>query len=591
MIQHITHIFEGLETLVSEMWSGKIARATENSQVQLVQIYCAEANRAQISAITLAIKTILPSAVVVGATTVGEVAHGRLMTSQTIIGFTCFESSNVDVFATECSNGDEHNVGAELGQRISDNTTNAVGMLLLSTPLSIDASSLLQGIESTLGDFPVFGGGAGDYAAMKNSLVFTDADQFSKGAVAVVFSGDDLHIEANTYLGWRPLSRSMQVTEVGGLSVKRVDDEPAFEVYRRYLNLPADDQFFVNALEFPFLLERDGQLLARVPVAVDEHGALQFVADIREGEHFRIGYGDIDLVTEDAKQLHDVMVQFDPQVIFLYTCGCRRFLMQEDVDLETQPFEAVAPTFGFYTYGEFFGSSSLSLLNSTMVAIGLREGEKVQRDQRDTRQLPISSPDERDPYANKHARVVSKLLRFIDVVTSELEASMHEITKLSITDRLTQLVNRIRLDRVLDEQIEIANRYQTPFAIILLDVDHFKQVNDTHGHLVGDDVLVRLAQILMTNTRSVDVVGRWGGEEFLIIAPNTSIDEAAIFAEKLRLALAGTEFPVVGYKTGSFGVTGFVPGDNLGTLVARADAALYIAKKAGRNQVKVDQVT
>ena len=84
MIQHITHIFEGLETLVSEMSSGKIARATENFQVQLVQIYCAEANKAQISAITLAIKTLLPSAVVVGATTVGEVAHGRLMTSQTI---------------------------------------------------------------------------------------------------------------------------------------------------------------------------------------------------------------------------------------------------------------------------------------------------------------------------------------------------------------------------------------------------------------------------------------------------------------------------------------------------------------------------
>lgn len=591
MIQHITHIFDGLEALVSELSIGAIALAAVNSHAQLVQVYCAEAKKEQITAITVAIKKKLPSAVVVGATTVGEVAHGRLVTSQTIIGFTFFESSSVHVFASACSNGDEHNVGAGLGQRISDNTTNAVGMLLLSTPLSIDASSLLQGIESRLGDFPVFGGGAGDYAAMKNSLVFSDTDQFSKGVIAVVFSGDDLHIEANTYLGWRPLSRSMQVTEVDGLSVKRVDDEPAFEVYRRYLNLPADDQFFVNALEFPFLLERDGQLLARVPVAVDEHGALQFVADIREGEYFRIGYGDIDLVTEDAKQLHDVMVQFDPQVIFLYTCGCRRFLMQEDVDLETQPFESVAPTFGFYTYGEIFGSSSLSLLNSTMVAIGLREGEKVQRGQLEAVHLPITSPDERDPYANKHARVVSKLLRFIDVVTSELEASMHEITKLSITDSLTQLVNRIRLDRVLDEQIELANRYQTPFAIILLDVDHFKQVNDTYGHLVGDDVLVRLAQILMTNTRSVDVVGRWGGEEFLIIAPNTGIDEAANFAEKLRLVLAGTEFPVVGYKTGSFGVTAFVPGDNLGTLVARADAALYIAKKAGRNQVKIDQVT
>lgn len=587
MIQHVTHVFDGLDTLTGELSKGAVARAAQNSQVQLVQIYAAEANKAQIAAIISTIKTILPSAVVVGATTVGEIAQGRLITSQTIIGFTCFESSSVSVFSAACSHGDEQRIGAELGQRARDTTANIAGMLLLSTPLSIDASRLLQGIESTLGGFPVFGGGAGDYAAMKNSLVFSDAGQFNQGVVAVVFSGSDLHVDAHTYLGWRPLSRSMRITQVEGLRVQRVDDQPAFEVYRRYLNLPADDQFFINALEFPFLLERDGQLLARVPIAVDEQGALQFVADIHEGEHFRIGYGDIDLVAEDAKQIHAAMVEFCPQVIFLYTCGCRRFLMQEDVDLETQPFEAIAPTFGFYTYGEFFGSSSLSLLNSTMVAVGLREGNKVQPEPLPSAHSPAAAPDERDPYANKHARVVSKLLRFIDVVTSELEASMQEVTTLSITDRLTQLANRIRLDRVLDEQIELANRYGTPFSVILLDVDHFKQVNDTHGHLVGDDLLVRLARVLIANTRSVDIVGRWGGEEFLIITPNTDINEAAIVAEKLRVALAGVEFPVVGYKTGSFGVAGYVADDNLTKIISRADAALYAAKKAGRNRVEM----
>lgn len=126
---------------------------------------------------------------------------------------------------------------------------------------------------------------------MANSLVFSGSELFDKGAIAVVFSGTDLHIETKTYLGWRPLSRPMRVTKVNGLSVLRVDDQPAFDVYRRYLSIPNDDQFFLNALEFPFLFERDGELLARVPVATNEDGALQFVADIREGETFRLGYG------------------------------------------------------------------------------------------------------------------------------------------------------------------------------------------------------------------------------------------------------------------------------------------------------------
>lgn len=374
MIQHVTHIYSDLETLEAELSSGAVARAAINSQEQLVQVYCAEANQAHIEAITSRIANKLPGAVVVGATTVGEIAHGRLMTSQTVIGFTFFALSQVHLIAIPCNSGDEQEVGAELGQRIHRTSTNIAGVLLLSTPLSLNVSALLQGLESTLAGCLVFGGGAGDYAAMNHSLVFTDSALFDKGAIAVVFSGSDLHIESKTCLGWRPLSQPMRVTKVDGLRVQHINDQPAFNVYQRYLSISNNDQFYLNALEFPFLLERDGELLARVPVAADENGVLQFVADIREGETIRLGYGDMDMIVENSRDIHHFMAQFSPQVVFLYTCGCRRFLMQADVELETLPFETLAPTFGFYTYGEFFGSSHLTLLNSTMVAVSLREG-------------------------------------------------------------------------------------------------------------------------------------------------------------------------------------------------------------------------
>ena len=588
MIQHASYVFTDLKALIVELEIGSVAVAAQNMQAQLVQIYCADANQARISAITALIFTRFPTAVVVGATTIGEVVHGRLMTHQTVLGFTFFESSAVHVLAMVSHGDDEQAIGAAMGHRINQSFTDVAGVLLLATTLSLDGPVVLKGLESTLDGYPVFGGGAGDYTADNTSLVFAQSEQFQRAVVAVVFCGADLHIEPNTYLGWQPLSHSMRVTQVSGLDVQSVDEQPAFAIYQRYLDIPGDEAFLFNALEFPFLLERDGNLLARVPVARHPDGSLRFVADIAEGESFRIGYGDIDLILENSKKLHERMAQFDPQAIFLYTCSCRRFLMQESVELETLPFEEIAPTFGFYTYGEFYGSSKLSLLNATMVAVGLREGPKNQLEAAKQEVALLSASNPSDPLANQHARVVSRLMRFIKVVSAELEASIKDATKLSVTDQLTQLVNRMQLDHVLNQQVKLANRYGTLFSIILLDMDYFKQINDTHGHLVGDKVLIKVAQTIQQQTRDVDIVGRWGGEEFLIILPSTDSRHAGLLAEKLRLALVGIDLPLVGSITASFGVTGFVAGDNPETLVSRADTALYTAKNAGRNRIEID---
>jgi diguanylate cyclase (GGDEF)-like protein len=587
MITHISHRYTNQEALEALLGDKKLRDAIAASSSVLVQIFSADGHPGHLREIASLVSRQLPTAAVVGATTVGEIAEGLSLTGSTVIGFTFFQKSTVSVLAVPCQDEDLRRAGAELGKRMSRCRGKIAGVILLATPLSIDAGALLQGIESTAGDLPIFGGGAADYAAMAHSLVFAGDQQYSRGAVAVVLSGNELHIEPSTYLGWRPLSKSMQVTEVDRLSVKTVDGKPAFDVYRRYLNIPNDENFFLNALEFPFLFERSGELLARVPIAATSDGALQFVGDIQQGEHFRIGYGDMELIVSDASHIHRSMADFAPQAIFLYTCGCRRFLMQNDVDLETRPFEALAPTFGFYTYGEFYSSTRLRLLNSTMVAVGLREGETRFNANRNLAVRVDTENLSSDPYAHKHTRVVSRLMRFIDAVTAELEASNQEITKLSRTDRLTQLVNRIQLDHVLEANLQHALRHTTPFSIILLDLDHFKQVNDIHGHLVGDAVLISAAKILTANTRANDTVGRWGGEEFLIVVPNADLGHAAQLAEKLRSEIESYDFPAVGKITASFGVTSFAQEDDVQKMVNRADMTLYTAKRAGRNRVEL----
>ncbi|MFP4075438.1 MAG: diguanylate cyclase [Halochromatium sp.] len=172
-----------------------------------------------------------------------------------------------------------------------------------------------------------------------------------------------------------------------------------------------------------------------------------------------------------------------------------------------------------------------------------------------------------------------------DLAIAEAALCFFEATKLSVTDHLTDLVNRTRLQQVLEENLMRSRRYGTPFSVIMVDMDHFKRVNDEHGHQVGDEVLVCLAQVLVRNTRAVDVVGRWGGEEFLIVAPNTDLARAANLAEKLRTAIANSELPTVGFKTASLGVASYHQGDDCETMIGRSDAALYKAKRHGRNQV------
>jgi diguanylate cyclase (GGDEF)-like protein len=130
-----------------------------------------------------------------------------------------------------------------------------------------------------------------------------------------------------------------------------------------------------------------------------------------------------------------------------------------------------------------------------------------------------------------------------------------------------------------------SNQYHHPLSIILLDIDKFKEVNDTYGHKVGDIILEEFATILKTHIRTTDFIGRWGGEEFLIICPETTIEGAEALANNLRKVIEEHLFPIIVWKTASFGVTEYIPEEELNAVMKRADDALYNAKKLGRNKV------
>ncbi len=168
----------------------------------------------------------------------------------------------------------------------------------------------------------------------------------------------------------------------------------------------------------------------------------------------------------------------------------------------------------------------------------------------------------------------------------ELSRKNRELSVLSTTDNLTGLSNRLHIETMLDKELVRQAEYGYCFSVIILDVDHFKKINDQYGHLLGDTVLQRIARILEINTRPTDMIGRWGGEEFMILLPETAGDLAYRLAEKLRTAIAAEQFEEVDHVTASIGLVESVEaGQSARELVLKADSALYRAKESGRNRV------
>lgn len=193
--------------------------------------------------------------------------------------------------------------------------------------------------------------------------------------------------------------------------------------------------------------------------------------------------------------------------------------------------------------------------------------------------------------AEKIATAQHDLQDKIAAATAELRQQKEAAEALARVDMLTGLANRRAFDEAAQHEIQRAIRYGTPLALVLVDLDFFKVINDTHGHHVGDQVLVNFARILTASVRGVDLAGRWGGEEFIILMPGAELSEAVLVADRMRLTVAAAPTKVEGATCGytaSFGVAEFsARAPTLDALLGRADTALYRAKKNGRNRVEV----
>ena len=201
-------------------------------------------------------------------------------------------------------------------------------------------------------------------------------------------------------------------------------------------------------------------------------------------------------------------------------------------------------------------------------------------DSEDGKDTPFAVTSNTLPTHGKH------LFTFSDV--THIEDEKRQLEHQAFTDPLTGACNRAKLESRLNTEIQRAQRHAIPLSIILCDLDHFKSVNDTYGHQVGDDVLKKAVKLIQANIRAEDVIARWGGEEFMVVSPQNDLEQTQTLAEKLRALIEITNFPGAGNITSSFGVAQLTPTDTIRTLTERADKALYRSKSKGRNRVEIE---
>lgn len=173
----------------------------------------------------------------------------------------------------------------------------------------------------------------------------------------------------------------------------------------------------------------------------------------------------------------------------------------------------------------------------------------------------------------------------VQVISRKEYAKKCEIETIMTTDKLTGISNRRKFDLLLENWIDLSIRYDNIFSIVMFDIDNFKNVNDVYGHIIGDEVLVKTCEVVSENIRSCDFFSRWGGEEFVILLPNTNIERSYELAERIRIKISETNYPKNQKLTCSFGVSQYEKKYTANEIMESTDKLLYKAKKSGKNIV------
>lgn len=522
---------------------------------------------ALIQAMTDGLSKAFPRAAIAGLTTAGGIEDGQMNTGKTILSFMAFDESPVEV--------------------LHYNMKDLRAVEILETQLTGNVEPFLDAISALPPSVAIFGGGADTDDLNQPSYIFDKEAIMNEGFVIMLFRGT-VKVLTRSVLGWQPLGRQVTITAMDGNMVIKELDHIAVNFYEKYLKIDPSVDFDKKTLSFSLVVEKDGVELARLPMSCRKDGSLVFNIALHVGDKLRMAYGDPNEIINGSRRVLGRIRDFGPQGMLLFSCVVRRYYLKDDVNQILSAYERITPAAGGYTRGEIDRiEGHVYTMNMNLVSAAFREETK---DHKRTIADITGDPShmENDPALNldDSLSTVQRLASFITVTSKELSDAYQKLAFVAGHDSLTDLLNRGRIEWVLRHLIEDTNKTHHTFSAIMIDIDSFKHINDTYGHSVGDDVLIRLADIMKSGVRPTDYAGRWGGDEFVILLPDTDIDQSEKVADRMRRNFAEADILPDGKAvTASFGVTTSYEGETLESFYRRMDSALYTAKGAGKNQV------
>ncbi len=549
----------------------------EDKTGTLIQVFASALQQETIQGLSVQLRHLLPLAQIIGTSTAGALHQGTIARADAIINIIQFANATITTaHAAFTPDGETHCF--ESGKLVSSHINNDETKLLFCylSGKKTNAESLARGIVSVNPSVTLAGGIASPPANNISPWVFADDRFYESGMVLAAISGN-VQVDAFHSTDWMMLGTPMQVTETHNNRLVSINNTPAKSVYSRYLGNEPEQTVENICSQFPLLTERNGTLFALACNAAGADEPLTLWGELHPSESIRFGILD-PVSAMDAFHGYTRKIQeHGSQALFMFPSLARLKLMRSLTEDEARQLNSIAPTTGCFCNSQFFyHPSQKDYLHYAQTIFSLRDSDYAPENKTPTEMLGEFSQD------TLQLRAMSHLM---GSTTREIEENTRQLEALASTDPLTQVLNRHKMQLLLEQEYKRSQRYGRPLSLIMLDLDDFKLVNDSFGHQQGDQVLQQTSAIIQASIRDTDYLSRWGGEEFLILCPETSLNGTFETAERIRLNLEQAHFPESIVVTASLGVTAFRPEDTLDRLLHRVDRALYLSKEKGKNQV------
>jgi len=477
----------------------------------LIQAFVGNTSKSYILSLQKELNKYFVKAHIIGSTADGSIANAKVIDNPyATINFSYFDDTTLISYSGE-HNIDEYNTGVNIGEYF--NNFNPKLIIAFGDGIHTNGELLLNGINSILKNSIIAGGLASKNEEFINTFVFNKTIISSNQIVAVGLSNPNLNIIDNYALDWIPIGRPKVVTKAIDNRVYSIDNMSAVDFYSKYLGDKVASSLPNTGMEFPLIIKRGNNIICRAVMKKYSDKSLSFAGNVKEGEIVQFAIGDIDTILKHTNDYQNILPYSNIESIFVYSCVARRYFLQDDVNIELLALERIAPTIGFFTFGEFYNKS---LLNQSNRYLALSEKPLKKITINHINNNIHSNNSTFKALVNLANATSSDLEEFAQLQYQKIEEQKNDIYRKVYYDENTNLPNRLRL---FDKVKHHKDRY-----LIFFDVDRFSKVNYFYGFEAGDSLILNLKKYLQSIIKNIGILYKLPADVFAVITLDDNID-------------------------------------------------------------------